>query len=64
MTPRAYLHTARMLAALDRLADPAVPVTTVALDVGFETPSAFSHAFLAFVGETPREYRQRLLGDG
>jgi AraC-like DNA-binding protein len=60
MTPQAYLHTARMLSALDRLADPEIPITTVALDVGFATPSAFSHAFLAFAGETPRDYRQRV----
>lgn len=60
LTPHAYLHTARMLSALDRLSDPAVPITTVALDIGFETPSAFSHAFLAFAGETPRQYRQRV----
>lgn len=60
MSPRDYLHTARMLAALDRLADPAVPITEVALAVGFATPSAFSHAFTGFVGESPRTYRQRL----
>lgn len=60
MSPHAYLHTVRMLTALDRLADPQIPITTVALDVGFATPSAFSHAFLAFTGETPRAYRQRI----
>lgn len=61
ISPHAYLHTARMLSALDRLTDPQVPITSVALDVGFETPSAFSHAFVAFAGETPRDYRQRVL---
>lgn len=60
MSPRDYLHTARLLAALDRLADPAVPITEVALGIGFSTASAFTHAFTAFVGETPRSYRQRL----
>lgn len=60
MTPHAYLHTARMLRAIDWLSDPQVPITTIALDIGFETPSAFSHAFLAFAGETPRAYRQRV----
>lgn len=60
MAPHAYLHTARMLAALDRLADPQVPITTIALDVGFATPSAFSRAFSAFAFETPRDYRQRV----
>jgi len=61
MTPHAYLHAVRMLAALERLADPSASITTVALEVGFETPSSFSHAFRAFVGETPRDYRQRIL---
>ena len=61
MTPHAYLNTARMLAALDRLAVRSLSITEVALEVGFETPSSFSHAFTAFVGETPRDYRQRVL---
>ena len=60
MSPRDYLHAARLLAALDRLADPQRSITDVALSVGFSTASAFSHAFAAFVGESPREYRQRL----
>ena len=60
MTPHAYLHSARMLAALDQLADPEVPITTVAPEVGFQTPSAFSHAFLDFTGESPRDYRRRV----
>ncbi len=60
LSPHAYLHTARMLAALQRLADPQVPITTLALEVGFATPSAFSHAFSAWSGETPRDYRQRV----
>lgn len=59
LSPHAYLHTARMLAALDRLADPSLPITRIALEVGFSTPSSFSHAFLAFAGESPRDYRQR-----
>ncbi|MBL8636627.1 MAG: helix-turn-helix transcriptional regulator [Myxococcales bacterium] len=60
MTPHAYLHAERMLAALDRLTNPSLSITEVALAVGFETPSSFSHAFTAFVGESPRDYRQKL----
>jgi transcriptional regulator GlxA family with amidase domain len=60
MTPHAYVHAQRMLAALDRLTDPSLSITEVALSVGFETPSSFSHAFSAFVGESPRDYRQKL----
>ncbi len=60
MAPHAYLHAERMLAALDKLTNPSLSVTEVALAVGFETPSSFSHAFTAFVGESPRDYRQKL----
>jgi AraC-like DNA-binding protein len=60
LSPYAYLHKARMLAALARLADPRRSITDVALAVGFETPSAFCNAFTRFVGESPRQYRQRL----
>jgi AraC-like DNA-binding protein len=60
MGPRTYLHTARMLAALAQLTHPARSITEVALAVGFATPSAFTNAFTAFVGESPRQYRQRL----
>jgi AraC-like DNA-binding protein len=63
LTPHAYVHAQRMLAALDRLTDPSLSITEVALSVGFETPSSFSHAFTAFVGESPRDYRQKLRYD-
>lgn len=56
---REYLHAARMLRAMDLLAEPAARVTDVALAVGFESPSAFSAAFSSFAGESPRVYRQR-----
>ncbi|HSO00205.1 MAG TPA: helix-turn-helix transcriptional regulator [Candidatus Nanopelagicales bacterium] len=54
---REYLHAARMLRAMDLLAEPAARVTDVALAVGFESPSAFSAAFSSFAGESPRGYR-------
>ncbi len=33
------------------------PVTAIALDAGFETPSAFTRAFKQFMGSSPRNYR-------
>lgn len=56
---RGWLHTARMLRAMDLLAAPEARVTEVALEVGFESLSAFSASFSTFVGENPRDYRRR-----
>lgn len=58
-TPRAFLRAARMLRAMDLLARRSARVTEVALAVGFESPSAFTAAFVDFAGETPRAYRAR-----
>lgn len=57
-TFRAYVRAARLLRAMDLLAGRA-RVIDVALAVGFESPSAFTAAFVEFVGETPRAYRAR-----
>lgn len=56
---REYVHGARMLRAMERLASPGVRVTEVATELGFATPSALSHAFARFAGETPRDYSRR-----
>lgn len=37
-----------------------LPVTSIALAVGYETPSAFTASFRKRSGMTPREFRQRL----
>lgn len=58
-TPRAWLRAARLLRAMDLLARPDARVTEVALAVGFESPSAFTAAFVELTGETPRAHRAR-----
>lgn len=58
-TPRAWLRAARLLRAMDLLARRHARVTEVALAVGFESPSAFTAAFVELTGETPRAYRAR-----
>ncbi len=52
---RELRRQARVLAAIERLALGA-RVTTVALDVGFSSPSAFTYAFRSVTGLTPRDY--------
>jgi len=55
----AWRQRARLLKALAMLAE-AVPVTTIALDLGYSTPSTFISLFRRTFGETPAVYRRRL----
>ena len=55
MTFRAWRQHLRILEALRRLAQ-GEPVTTVALDVGFDSPSAFAQMFKKSLGETPGRF--------
>ena len=56
MSFRELRRQARIMVALERLAL-GHSVTQVAFDVGFESPSAFTHAFRTVTGGTPRRYR-------
>lgn len=56
----AWRQRARLLHALTRLSA-GQPVTTVALDVGYDSPSAFIAAFRRQFGTTPRRYLRRSL---
>lgn len=55
MTFRDLRRHTRILVAIERLCE-GRPITGVAYDVGFETPSAFAHAFRAVTGKTPRQF--------
>lgn len=55
MTFRDLRRHSRIMAAIERLCE-GRPVTMVAYDVGFETPSAFAHAFRTVTGKTPRQF--------
>jgi len=59
----AWRQRARLLRALEMLAE-SVPVTTIALELGYSTPSTFISLFKRSFGVTPAAYRQRLEGDG
>jgi AraC-like DNA-binding protein len=57
VTPHQWLLRARLRAAADKLAATRVPVTEIALDVGFEDLSNFTRTFRAEFGVSPRQYR-------
>ncbi|AGH47929.1 AraC family transcriptional regulator [Sphingomonas sp. MM-1] len=59
-TPHAWLVNLRMERARRLLAHPQLPVTEIALAVGYETPSSFAAAFRKATGMTPSIFRQRL----
>lgn len=57
-----WMQQARLLEAVRRLAQ-GEPVTTVALDLGYQSPSAFTAMFHRALGSSPRAWR-RQGGDG
>ena len=62
----AYVNGLRLAEAKRRLADPAeraLPVLTIALDVGFGSIGPFNRAFKADTGLTPTEFRQKSLAE-
>ncbi|MET0328732.1 MAG: AraC family transcriptional regulator [Luteimonas sp.] len=59
-TPHEWLVRVRMDKARQLLADSALPVTDIALAVGYETSSSFAAAFRRSVGTTPTAYRRGL----
>jgi AraC family transcriptional regulator len=59
-TPHDWLVGERIARARALLADPRMPVTEIALSVGYQTPSSFAAAFRKTVGTTPSDFRRRL----
>jgi len=59
MTWRQYLLESRLLRAMALLTEPSWTVLDVATRVGFESVSAFTRAFVRYVGEPPSAYRRR-----
>lgn len=56
----AYRRRARLLAAVEPLAETARSIAAVAAEVGFESQSAFARAFAEQFGESPGSYRRRM----
>ncbi|MEL1266354.1 AraC family transcriptional regulator [Pseudoxanthomonas putridarboris] len=59
-TPHEWLVRLRIERARQLLADATLPVTDIALSVGYETPSSFAAAFRRISGTTPTAYRRSL----
>lgn len=59
-SPYGWLTELRLNRARQLLEQPERAVTEIALDVGFQTPSAFAAAFRKKTGLSPTEYRRRL----
>lgn len=53
-----YIVRLRLEMAARKLRYTERPVTQIALDANFETPSAFTKAFKQFMGSSPRSYRE------
>jgi AraC-like DNA-binding protein len=58
--PHAYLKALRLERAKELLANHSLPVTDIALNCGYATPSAFSSAFHKETGFTPSHYRKNI----
>ncbi|TIP78113.1 MAG: helix-turn-helix transcriptional regulator, partial [Mesorhizobium sp.] len=59
-TPHAWLVKLRIQRARQLLSHPELPVTEIALAVGYETPSSFAAAFRKITGVTPSAFRHQL----
>ncbi|MCC6491301.1 MAG: helix-turn-helix domain-containing protein [Candidatus Hydrogenedentes bacterium] len=57
-----FLVRERIALARTLLADPTMPVSEVALRVGFDDPSYFSRRFRQITGKAPNTYRRRYVG--
>lgn len=56
-TVHQYVKRLRIEKAAGRLRYTDIPVTEIAMDTSYDTPSAFTKAFKQFMGESPKNYR-------
>jgi AraC family transcriptional regulator len=63
VTPHQYLVRSRLKRAAKLLAQEEIPVTDVALDVGFADLSNFVRTFRRAAGVSPREFRRKAKGE-
>jgi AraC-like DNA-binding protein len=60
MTWEEYRHRNRLQQAFSLLSETLEPISEIAAHCGFESPSGFAKAFRTEMGESPRDYRQRI----
>lgn len=60
MTWRAALRRLRVIGAIELLAGGSASITTIAMEVGYSSLSAFQAAFRDITGQTPTQYRNGL----
>jgi AraC-like DNA-binding protein len=58
LTPMAYIERSRISLACRRLAESDVPVTRLAVDLGFQSSQHFATVFKRLTGKTPSAWRQ------
>lgn len=56
-SPMAYIQRRRLFKAAEQLSTTDAPITDIAFDCGFSSPSYFTKQFKDLVGATPKEYR-------
>jgi AraC-like DNA-binding protein len=56
-----YLRIARIVKAVEMLSTPSISIIEVAYEVGYNSPSSFSHAFRRLIGMSPQEYLRSLI---
>lgn len=61
VTPKVYKNTLLVEQALERILNTDLPVTSIALDLGFASQPSFSRFFSANVGTSPSGYRRAAL---
>jgi AraC family transcriptional regulator len=59
-TPHQWLTALRISRARQLLADPDLPITDIALAVGYQTPSAFAASFRKMLRVSPSQFRRGL----
>lgn len=64
MTWRAAMRRLRVLRSIELLAGTDLPITRIAMDVGYSSLSAFESAFRDLIGTTPSAYRAEFPAPG
>ena len=60
MTWEEYRYRSRLVQAISALAETETPIADIATRCGFGNPSSFAKVFRLQMGETPRQYRNRV----